>query len=154
MIKHYFLLCVVLIISTATSESADDEKAVRPNVVVVITDDQGYGDLGCHGNEIIKTPNLDKLHSESTRLTNFHVSPTCAPTRAALMTGRYANATGVWHTIMGRSILRRDEATIGRIFADAGYTTSMFGKWHLGDNLPSRPEDVGFQHVVRHGGGG
>ena len=70
------------------------------------------------------------------------------------MTGRYSNATGVWHTIMGRSILRRDEATMGKIFADAGYATGMFGKWHLGDNLASRPEDVGFQHVVRHGGGG
>ncbi|MGI9240240.1 MAG: arylsulfatase, partial [Verrucomicrobiales bacterium] len=147
-------ISLVLISTDGSAEQAAGGPAQRPNVIVVITDDQGYGDLGCHGNELIKTPNLDDLHSQSTRLTNFHVSPTCAPTRAALMTGRYANATGVWHTIMGRSILRRDEATIGRVFADAGYATGMFGKWHLGDNFPSRPEDMGFEHVVRHGGGG
>ena len=155
-----FLKCcfvsLLAVVMTHSGRAAPDERgaAARPNVIVVITDDQGYGDLGCHGNKIIRTPNLDRLYAQSTRLTNFHVSPTCAPTRAALMTGRYANATGVWHTIMGRSILRRDEATIGRVFADAGYATAMFGKWHLGDNFPSRPEDMGFQHVVRHGGGG
>jgi len=85
-----------------------EAKRSQPNVVLVITDDQGYGDLGCHGNPIIKTPNLDELYAQSTRLTNFHVSPTCSPTRAALMTGRYCNRTGVWHTVMGRSLLRKD----------------------------------------------
>ncbi len=149
------LVAIVAIVAISGSAvAATGDRPLHPNVIIVITDDQGYGDLGCHGNTVIKTPHLDRLHAESTRLTNFHVSPTCAPTRAALMTGRYANATGVWHTIMGRSILRRDEATIGRVFADAGYSTAMFGKWHLGDNFPSRPEDMGFQYVVRHGGGG
>lgn len=128
--------------------------ADQPNVIIVITDDQGYGDLSCHGNPVLKTPNLDALHAESVRLTDYHVSPTCAPTRAALMTGRFTNRTGCWHTINGRSILREDEVTMAQVFKDAGYATAMYGKWHLGDNYPSRPEDKGFTEVYRHGGGG
>ena len=126
----------------------------QPNVVLVITDDQGYGDLGCHGNRILKTPHLDELHARSVRLTDFHVCPTCAPTRASLMTGRYCNRTGVWHTIMGRSLLRADETTMADVFAGSGYNTGIFGKWHLGDNYPFRPGDRGFEEVLVHGGGG
>jgi arylsulfatase B len=123
-------------------------------VVILITDDQGYGDLACHGNPVIRTPSLDALHARSVRFTNFHVSPTCAPTRAALMTGRYSNATGVWHTIMGRSLLAPDEVTLADCFRESGYRTGMFGKWHLGDNYPCRPQDRGFDEVLTHGGGG
>lgn len=126
----------------------------RPNVVVVLTDDQGYGDLGCHGNPVIKTPNIDKLFEESISLSDYHVAPTCSPTRSALLTGHWTNRTGVWHTINGRSMLRANEVTIGQLFKDAGYQTGMFGKWHLGDNYPYRPEDRGFTKVFRHGGGG
>ncbi|MFB0554226.1 MAG: arylsulfatase [Phycisphaerae bacterium] len=126
----------------------------RPNVVLVMTDDQGYGDLGCHGNPVIKTPNLDRLYTQSIRLTNFHVGPTCSPTRAALMTGHYCNRTGVWHTIMGRSLLRKDEVTVADVFSAGGYRTAIFGKWHLGDNYPFRPQDRGFGEVLIHGGGG
>jgi len=126
----------------------------KPNVVLVITDDQGYGDLGCHGNPIIKTSNIDRLHSESVRFTNFHVGPTCAPTRAGLMTGHYCNCTGVWHTIGGRSLLRQDEVTMADVFKANGYRTGMFGKWHLGDNYPFRPHDRGFEVALFHGGGG
>ena len=111
-----------------------------PNVVIVITDDQGYGDLSCHGNPVLKTPNLDALYAQSIRLTDYHVSPTCAPTRASFQSGHWANRTGVWHTIMGRSMLRAGEPTIGEVFSKAGYATGMFGKWHLGDNYPFRPE--------------
>jgi arylsulfatase A-like enzyme len=128
--------------------------ADNPNVVLVITDDQGYGDLGCHGNPILKTPNLDRLHGQSVRLTNFHVDPTCSPTRSALMTGRYSCRTGVWHTIMGRSLLRRDEVTMADVFAASGYRTGIFGKWHLGDNYPYRPQERGFHEVLTIGGGG
>ena len=103
---------------------------------------------------MIRTPNLDRIHGESVRLTNFHVDPTCAPTRSALMTGRYSSRTGVWHTIMGRSLVARDETMVAKLLGDSGYATGMFGKWHLGDNYPFRPEDKGFQRVVRHGGGG
>lgn len=129
-------------------------EAKPPNVVLVITDDQGYGDLSCHGNPVLETPNLDKLYAQSVRLTNFHVSPTCSPTRAALMTGRYCNRTGVWHTVMGRSLLRKDEVTMADVFAAGGYRTGIFGKWHLGDNYPFRPQDRGFEDVLVHGGGG
>lgn len=125
-----------------------------PNVILVITDDQGYGDLACHGNPVLETPNLDKLYSQSIRLTNFHVGPTCSPTRASLMTGRYCNRTGVWHTIMGRSLLRKDEVTMADIFRAGGYRTAIFGKWHLGDNYPYRAHDRGFQEAIVHGGGG
>jgi arylsulfatase A-like enzyme len=146
--KKLFFLCTILI-AAATAQAAK-----RPNVVLVITDDQGYGDLSCHGNPVLKTPHLDKLHSESVRLTDYHVAPTCSPSRAALITGHWTNRTGVWHTIMGRSMLRANEVTIGKILGDGGYHTGMFGKWHLGDNYPYRPEDRGFQEVLRHGGGG
>jgi arylsulfatase A-like enzyme len=126
----------------------------RPNIVLVITDDQGYGDLGCHGNPVIQTPNMDALHAVSFRLTNFHVGPTCAPTRAGLMTGHYHNSTGVWHTIGGRSLLRADEWSLATALSEHGYVTGLFGKWHLGDNYPYRPQDRGFQYVLTHGGGG
>ncbi|MBI3972237.1 MAG: sulfatase-like hydrolase/transferase, partial [Chloroflexi bacterium] len=132
----------------------EKERSERPNVVFVLTDDQGYGDLGCHGNPYIRTPHLDRLYAESVRLTDYHVGPTCSPTRAGLMTGHYANSTGVWHTIGGRSLLRRGERTMAEVFAAAGYTTGMFGKWHLGDAYPYRPQDRGFQDVITHGGGG
>jgi len=128
--------------------------AAPPNVVLIMTDDQGYGDLSCHGNPVLKTPNIDKLYDESIRLTDYHVAPTCSPTRCALLTGHWTNRTGVWHTIMGRSMLRENEITLGQIFKDAGYATGMFGKWHWGDNYPFRPEDRGFTEVLRHGGGG
>lgn len=126
----------------------------RPNVLLIITDDQGYGDVGFHGNQMLKTPNLDDLARESVRLTNFHVDPTCAETRSALMTGRYSTRVGVWHTINGRSLLPADEVTMAEVFANNGYRTGMFGKWHLGDNWPLRPRDQGFQQTLIHGGGG
>ena len=125
----------------------------KPNVILVMTDDQGYGDLSCHGNPVLKTPNLDGLHAQAVRLTNFHVDPTCSPTRSSLLTGRYSSRVGVWHTIMGRSILRRDEVTMAEVFARSGYRTGIFGKWHLGDNYPYRAIDRGFEQTVVIGGG-
>ena len=122
--------------------------------MIVITDDQGYGDLSCHGNKVLKTPNLDALYQESTRLTDYHVAPTCSPTRAAMLTGHWTNRTGAWHTINGRSIMRAEETTLAEVFQSAGYATGMFGKWHLGDNYPYRPTDRGFDEVMCHGGGG
>ena len=124
-----------------------------PNVILIMTDDQGYGDMSCHGNPFINTPNLDDLHSESIRFTDFHVDPTCSPTRAALMTGRYSTRTGVWLTYMGRHHLRADEITMGDLFTHNGYNTAIFGKWHLGDNYPFRPGDRGFKESLIHGGG-
>lgn len=131
-----------------------EESSGRPNVVLIVTDDQGYGDLSCHGNPVLKTPHIDQLFSESVRLTDFHVAPTCSPTRASLMTGRHKLRTGVWHTVQGRNMMRANEMTMANILGDAGYRTGFFGKWHLGDNYPLRPEDRGFEHVVCHRGGG
>ena len=128
--------------------------AARPNVVLVITDDQGYGDVGAHGNAMIQTPHIDRLFAESVRLSNFHVDPTCSPTRSALLSGRYSTRTGVWHTIMGRSLMSEREVTIAETFRANGYRTGMFGKWHLGENHPCRPQDQGFDEAFYHGGGG
>ncbi|MCK5943017.1 MAG: arylsulfatase [Planctomycetes bacterium] len=144
--KH-LLVSLALLAATAAAQR-------HPNVVLVITDDQGYGDLGAHGNTKIRTPNLDALAAESVRLTDYHVDPTCSPTRSALMSGRYSTRTGVWHTIMGRSLMSGDETTLAERFAANGYRTGMFGKWHLGDNAPCRPQDQGFERVVWHHGGG
>ena len=139
---------------TSAQTGSVPHPAPPPNIVFVITDDQGYGDLGCTGNPILKTPNLDAFHDQAVRLTNFHVGPTCAPTRAGLLTGHYAGATGVWHTIGGRSLIREREWLLPEALAAAGYRTAMFGKWHLGDNAPYRPQDRGFQTTVAHAGGG
>ena len=139
---------------TAILMAGSVDSAEPPNVILVITDDQGYGDVSAHGNEMLKTPHLDRLHGQSVRLTDFHVDPTCSPTRSALMTGRYSTRTGVWHTIMGRSLMSTAEQTLAEVFAANGYATGMFGKWHLGDNHPLRPQDQGFSKCLYHGGGG
>lgn len=128
-------------------------RTTRPNVILVMTDDQGYGDLGCHGNPYVKTPALDQLYEESVRLTDFHVDPCCAPTRASLLTGQYSARSGVWHTIGGRSLLLKDKVTMADLFRSSGYRTGIFGKWHLGDNYPFRPQDRGFDETVIHGSG-
>jgi len=153
--KIVLLIALVGITLSCNSQSKTISKKVKkPNVIIVITDDQGYGDIAAHGNTLVKTPALDKFHDESVRLTDFHVGPTCAPSRSGLMTSRYANRVGVWHTIGGVSILRGDEVTMADVFNENGYETAMFGKWHLGDTYPSRPQDKGFKYTITHGGGG
>ncbi len=137
--------------STGPFGTAD---ARRPNVILIMTDDQGFGDLGFHGNDKIETPNLDRLARESTRLEQFHVCPVCAPTRASLMTGRYNYRTGVVDTYLGRAMMHSDEVTIAEMLGASGYRTGIFGKWHLGDNYPLRAMDQGFQTALVHNGGG
>ncbi len=149
-----WIAVVLLIFAAPTLLDAEVPAGEKPNVIIVITDDQGMGDLACMGNPIIKTPTLDDFHNESVRFTNFHVSSKCAPTRGSLMSGRHANRLNVYNTLTGRCLLFEDEVILPQIFAQNGYITGMFGKWHLGDNYPFRPEDRGFQEVVRHGGGG
>jgi arylsulfatase A-like enzyme len=126
----------------------------QPNIIYVITDDQGYGDIAAHGNPVVKTPHLDRMHGESVRLTEFHASPTCAPTRAALMTGRHEFRSGVTHTILERERLALSATTLPQILKTAGYTTGIFGKWHLGDEDAYQPGKRGFDRVFIHGGGG
>lgn len=125
-----------------------------PNIIIVMTDDQGFGDLGVHGNEQIETPNLDAFAKESLWMERFYVNPLCAPTRASLMTGRYHLRTGVLHTSRGAAKMFGDEVTIAELLRDNGYRTGIFGKWHLGDNYPMRPQDQGFEEVLIHKSGG
>jgi len=126
----------------------------RPNIVYVMTDDQGYGDLSAHGNPVLRTPHLDRLHAESVRFTEFHVSPTCSPTRAALLTGRHEFRSGVTHTILERERLAPGATTLPELLHTAGYATGIFGKWHLGDEDDRQPGRRGFDRVFIHGAGG
>ncbi|ADE53627.1 arylsulfatase [Coraliomargarita akajimensis] len=146
---NYFLLICAFLVTGVYLHAAS-----QPNVIVVITDDQGYGDLACLGNPVVETPNLDQLHAESVRFTDFHVDPTCAPTRGALLTGKYAHRAGVWHTVCGGNHLRASELTMADVFKQAGYRTALFGKWHLGSNYPYRPMDRGFDEWLGNGDGG
>ena len=139
-----FALVLAILAGSATALLA----VGSPNVIVVMTDDQGYGELSCHGNPVLETPNLDRLHSESARLTDFHVAPMCTPTRGQLLTGLDAFRNGAMNVSSGRSLLRPELPTMADFFANAGYRTAMFGKWHLGDNYPFRPQDRGFQESI------
>ena len=125
-----------------------------PNILLIVADDTGYGDLSAHGHPILRTPQLDRLHRESVRFTDFHVSPTCAPTRSALLTGRHEFKNGVTHTILERERLAPSAVTLAEGLRKAGYTTGIFGKWHLGDEPRYQPNRRGFDEVFIHGGGG
>ena len=126
----------------------------RPNIVLILTDDQGYGDLGRNGNPLIKTPHLDALYDEAAHFSDFHVSPTCSPTRSAIMTGRHEFKNGVTHTIHERERLTLKATTIAQVLKGAGYATGIFGKWHLGDEDAYQPNRRGFDEVFIHGAGG
>lgn len=129
-------------------------KNSRPNIIFVMTDDQGMGDLSCMGNQVVKTPNIDAFYQKSTRFTEYHVSPTCAPTRAALMSGRHEFRVGVTHTILERERMALDVYTFPQALQSAGYQTGLFGKWHLGDGEEYLPQNRGFNEVLMHGSGG
>ncbi len=139
--------------SSCKSAGTRPPQPQKPNVIIILTDDQGDGDMECHGSPYVKTPALDSLYAQSVRFTDFHVDPCCAPTRSALMTGCYSSRAGVWHTIGGRSLLKEGMPTIANLFKENGYTTGIFGKWHLGENYPFRPMDRGFDESVVLGGG-
>src|SRR6187397_1190675 len=126
------LLPVLLLLSLARELAAAAGPAA-PNIIIVMPDDVGYGDFACHGNPIIRTPAVDRFWKDSVRFTQFHVSPTCAPTRAALLTGRHEFKNGVTHTIYERERLTLRAVTLAEVLKSAGYRTGLFGKWHLGD---------------------
>lgn len=153
MTRNFNYLLLLLIPIWSLAQSANIVKS-RPNVILIMTDDQGFGDLGYYGNPHVKTPTIDNFAKESVRFDEFLVSPVCAPTRAALMTGRYPLRTGVRDTYRGGAIMSTDEITLAEVLKKAGYATGMVGKWHLGDNYPSRPQDQGFDFTLRHLSGG
>ncbi len=149
------LLSVVFLCSFVAVETrADALSGKRPNILFLLTDDQGYGDISAHGNPVLKTPHLDKLRSEALRFTDFHVSPTCAPTRSALLTGRHEFKNGITHTILERERLTLDAVTLAEVLRSSGYSTGIFGKWHLGDEPAYQPNRRGFDETFIHGGGG
>jgi arylsulfatase len=135
-------------------EAAGDSAAARPNIILVMPDDLGYGDYACLGNPITHTPSVDAFKKESLLFTQFHVSPTCSPTRAALMSGRHEFKNGVTHTTFERERMSLKTVTLAQVLKDAGYATGIFGKWHLGDEESYRPENRGFDEVYSFGGGG
>lgn len=149
--KNLLLMSVPVALLASCTEKTEMKS---PNVIFILTDDQGYGDLACNGNPFLKTPNIDKLNNLSVSFSDFHTSTVSAPTRAGLMSGKYCNATGVWHTVSGRSLLTLDLPTLPQLLNESGYVTGMFGKWHLGDNFPYRPHDRGFDEAFYHKGGG
>ena len=157
--KKLILSLVMLMVGSGNfwllqSCSAGDREIMPKGVILILVDDIGYGDIDILYPSDLKTPQIDRLCREGVRLTDFHVGTTCSPTRASLMTGRNINATGVWHTIAGRDILREDEQTMAEVFQANGWATGHFGKWHLGDGYPYYPRYRGFDVTYIHGGGG
>lgn len=143
-------LTIVLVFATWIQGA----EATRPNVLIVMTDDQGLGDFSFLGNPVLKTPSLDAFAKESVRLTDFHVAPMCSPTRGQLLTGLAALRNGATSVTAGRTFLRPGLPTLPELFAQSGYATGIFGKWHLGDSYPHRPHDKGFQESIYHLGWG
>jgi arylsulfatase A-like enzyme len=154
MIKSSNSILTIAALTFTTSGLSSSPEIQRPNIVIIITDDQGYGDLGFTGNKHVKTPVLDNFARESIRFNQFYVSPVCAPTRSSLMTGRYSLRTGVRDTYQGGALMATEEITIAEMLKDAGYRTGIFGKWHLGDSYPFRPGDQGFDESLIHLAGG
>lgn len=155
MLRLRLALVAVLVFfaSASVSEAAQAAKR-RPNVLILITDDQGYGDFSCHGNPVLKTPNLDKLHAQSVRFLDFHSAPMCTPSRGQIMTGQDAVRNGATSVTGGRAFMRPGLVTLPQLLRKLGYKTGLFGKWHLGDNYPHRPMDRGFDEAKYHLGWG
>lgn len=150
--QHILIYWLVLVLAATGCVAAAEPG--KPNVVLIMPDDLSYDDYTFYNPDGPRTPNVDRLGRESVRLTDFHVSPTCSPSRASFMTGRYANDTGAWHTVLGREFLWANEVTMAQVFKANGYGTALFSKWHLGDSYPFRPQDRGFDHTVMIRGGG
>ena len=153
---YRYTLCLItaFVFSGAAAAELESLKGSRPNIILVLTDDQGMGDLSCMGNSILQTPQLDEFFAKSTRFTDFHVSPTCAPTRGALMSGRHPLEVGITHTILRRERMALEVVTMPQALQQAGYRTGLFGKWHLGDEPEYLPQNRGFDEVLMHGAGG
>ena len=152
--KNRLAVVVLFMLALINLVFAQQQQQIHPNIILIMADDQGYGDLGVTGNPHVKTPVIDKFANENIRFNNFYVSPVCAPTRSSLMTGRFSLRTGIRDTYNGGATMATTEITIAEMLKKAGYKSGIFGKWHLGDNYPSRPNDQGFDESVIHLSGG
>jgi arylsulfatase len=148
------VLVLAVVVGTQAPVLAQTRTAIKPNILIVMTDDQGYGDFSCHGNPVLKTPNLDRWYAKSVRFVDFHSSPMCTPSRGQIMSGRDAVRNGATSVTGGRAFLRTGLLTLPQFLRSIGYRTGIFGKWHLGDNYPHRPMDRGFEEAVYHLGWG
>ncbi len=153
-IFHSFVVVSMAFVVAVQPACAQQLAGRRPNIILVMTDDQGMGDLSCMGNEVLRTPHIDALHAKATRFTDFQVCPTCSPTRAAILGGRHEFRSGVTHTINERERMSLDTTTFPQLLQQAGYHTGIFGKWHLGDENAYQPYNRGFEEVFIHGAGG
>ena len=144
------LLITILFLGSLDAQASK----TKPNVLIMLTDDQGYGDLQSHGNPHLSTPNIEKIGLEGIEMTHFFSYPNCSASRAAILTGRYPYRTGVTGVTQVDHFMNTSEVTIAEVLQDAGYVTGIFGKWHLGDNTPMRPQDQGFDEILVHKGGG
>ena len=147
-------LVITLLLISETAVRAEPLAGTKPNIILVMTDDQGYGPVGRHGHPWLRTPNLDRLYDQSVRFDRFLVSPTCSPTRSAIMTGRHPMRNGITHTILERERMTLDATILPQVLKTAGYTSGIFGKWHLGDEAPYQPHNRGFDEAFIHGAGG
>ncbi|TWU44277.1 Arylsulfatase [Novipirellula aureliae] len=147
------VLLVLCLVMPATGRAAT-LKGTRPNIVIIMPDDISFASIGAYGNPKANSPSVDELYHKGVRFENFHVSPTCSPTRAALLTGRHECYSGVTHTIMLRDQMNPELRTMPQMLQDVGYATGIFGKWHLGDSKEYRPDSRGFGEVYIHGAGG
>lgn len=152
--KAILLAAPVILLAGNTFAGQPVKNENKPNVILILADDQGIGDLGCEGNPWLKTPNIDAFYAKAVRMTDFQVSPLCTPTRSSIMTGQYPINNGAWATFKGRDALTGHPFTMADMFKQNGYLTGMFGKWHLGDNYPVRPTDCGFDEAINFKAGG
>jgi arylsulfatase A len=147
----FWIGMATLLISAWSARWATSNLSVAtaaPNVLFILTDDQGWGDLSLHGNQFVETPNLDQLARGGAQFDRFFVSPLCAPTRASLLTGRYHLRTGTVSVSQGWERMRSDELTLAEIFRQSGYATGCFGKWHNGEHAPEDPNGQGFDEFL------
>jgi arylsulfatase A-like enzyme len=142
-----FLILPLLILSARGAAAGARLPDRKPNVVLFLADDLGYGDLACHGNPHVKTPQLDTFAREAVEFTQFHVSPVCSPTRASLLTGRYNFRTGIADVFGQAANMDPKETTVAQVLGEAGYATGLFGKWHLGE-ARTGPKHHGFKESL------
>ena len=149
-LNHLFIVVVVFMQIFAPWRVQAAQAVRPPNFIVIMTDDQGYWDLGSSGNPHIDTPNLDKLAAESVTFSRYYVAPVCSPTRAGMMTGRYAFRTGLYNTRFGGDTVGRNEVMLPELLREQGYRTGLFGKWHLGRYFGYQPHQRGFDEFLGH----